>query len=263
MNDLGEISKVTHFNNAVCFVRVPPPGSRTIDTDPPDGAPASVTCGQGGSGDTVTQPGSPTRTFCHSQSMESSSSGSTAASPSCSPAELHPPALDLKHQLCRLGYLPGSEEEVQYRRALRSGVLMVESVLIERFHEFLPTFSKFAHETFQCYLYNASTVLNTSHTRCLKMFILSAFDMARDMLITPKKLDFAREKEEELYRSLLSIAVSKISEIKDLISETIVETSEVIQEEAAAYDFAAYGGYHWYSGRLFYSCLCTVLAVET
>ena len=77
------------------------------------------------------------------------------------------------------------------------------------------------------------------------MFILSAFDMARDMLITPKKLDFAREKEDELYRSLLAIAVSKINEIKNLISETIIDISEVVREDAAAYDFAAYGACHW------------------
>ena len=245
VNDLGVISKVTQFHDAVCFVRVPPPGSRTIDTDPPDGAPDSLTSGRGGWGDTVAQPRSPVRTFCYTQSVDNSSSRAESTLLPCSPEEPHPPALDLLHQLCRLGYLPGSEEEAHYRRALRQDVLMVESIFIECFHEFLPTFSRFAHQTLQSYLCNAATVLNNSHTRCLKMFILSAFDMARDMLITPKKLDFAREKEDELYRSLLAIAVSKINEIKNLISETIIDISEVVREDAAAYDFAAYGACHW------------------
>ena len=73
------------------------------------------------------------------------------------------------------------------------------------------------------------------------MFILSAFDMAREMLITPKKLEFAKEKEDELYKSLLAIAVSKINEIKDLISETIADITEDIQEDAANFNFANYG----------------------
>lgn len=94
---------------------------------------------------------------------------------------------------------------------------------------------------FQSYLVNAATVLNYSHTRCLKMFILSAFDMARDMLITPRKLEFVREKEEELYKSLLAIAVSKIDEIRMLISQTIKDISEELEEIAANYDFSNLG----------------------
>jgi hypothetical protein len=73
------------------------------------------------------------------------------------------------------------------------------------------------------------------------MFILSAFDMAREMLITPKKLDFAREKEDELYKSLMAVAVSKIDEIKELISETIKDISQTVQDEAANFDFASLG----------------------
>ena len=69
------------------------------------------------------------------------------------------------------------------------------------------------------------------------MFILSAFDMARDMLITPKKLEFAREKEEELYKSLLKISVSKLDEIKDLISTTISVIGNCLVAEAGEFEF--------------------------
>lgn len=237
MQDLGEIGKVSSFQ-AMCFVRVPPPGSRTIDTDPPDGAPEAVPTGRGGGwGEGATQTKTQTS---KTQDGESSVDGATASYTSF-PTEIHAPSVDLHHQLCRVGYLPGSEYEAQIRRALTPNVVSVESVFIERFHEFLPSFSKFARQTFQSYLVNAATVLNNSHTRCLKMFILSAFDMARDMLITPKKLDFAREKEDELYKSLLAIAVSKINEIKDLISETIVDITEDLKENAAEFNFSELG----------------------
>ncbi len=45
------------------------------------------------------------------------------------------------------------------------------------------------------------------------MFILSAFEMAREMQITPKRLDYARMKEAELYESLMKIAEKKQDEM--------------------------------------------------
>ena len=46
------------------------------------------------------------------------------------------------------------------------------------------------------------------------MFINSAFDMARDISITPKRVSYARAKEDELFRSLMDIANRKQEEIK-------------------------------------------------
>ena len=62
------------------------------------------------------------------------------------------------------------------------------------------------------------------------MFILWAFDMARDQQITPKRLAFAKEKEAELFASLMAVAVGKQEEIKSIISETVaVHKIELIQ----------------------------------
>ena len=69
------------------------------------------------------------------------------------------------------------------------------------------------------------------------MFIMSAFDMARDMLITPKKLTFAKEKEVELYKSLMRISVAKTNEIRDMIGYTIAENQEKLIEKAVEYEF--------------------------
>lgn len=222
VQNLGEIGKYTNFQ-PVCFVRVPPLGSRTVDTDPPDGAPHSNFLTK-----PLTQPedGLPARTISLTQLAK---------------ATEFPPCRDLYQQLCRLGYLPSSEDDVLYRRTLAQDYFNMESMFIECFNEFPQMFTKFSQQMFQSYLVNAATVLNYSHTRCLKMFILSAFDMARDMLITPRKLEFVREKEEELYKSLLAIAVSKIDEIRMLISQTIKDISEELEEIAANYDFSNLG----------------------
>lgn len=66
---------------------------------------------------------------------------------------------------------------------------------------------------------------------------MSAFDMARDMLITPKKLAFAREKEEELFKSLIKISAAKTNEIRDMIGITIAENHERLIEKAINYEF--------------------------
>lgn len=227
IQDFGEIGMVTGFQ-PVFFVRVPPPGSRTIDTDPPDGSPESLPTGP-----------LPGRTSSKATDPEQGASSTPTPPPT---SDLSPSTADLHSQLGRLGYLPGAEQGAQYRRAkLTRDYLHVDSMFVERFNEFPPRFARFVRQTCQSYLVNAATLLNNSHTRCLKMFILSAFDMARDMLITPRKLEFAREKEDELYKSLLAIAVSKINDIKNIISQTIGDISNDVQREAAEYDFSTMG----------------------
>ncbi|XP_046354627.2 dual serine/threonine and tyrosine protein kinase-like [Haliotis rufescens] len=225
INELSELGKVTNFR-PVFFVRVPPPGLRTVDTDPPDGA-----------------PGSPTH------QIKLSSSCDLPTSPTAWSGNKDLLSQGFKHvsfvssnlayqQLCKLGYLSDIVAgKTPVRKSLTRDYYEGESEYIERFQEIHQKFALFTRRTLQSYLINASSVLNQSHTRCLNMFIMSAFDMARDMLITPKKLDFAKEKEEELYKSLLKMAVSKLDEIKSLISETISNMKDQLVQEAGEYDF--------------------------
>lgn len=69
------------------------------------------------------------------------------------------------------------------------------------------------------------------------MFILSAFDMTWDMLITPKRIAYARQRETELYESLMSIANCKQEEIRQLIVETINGMTEELLQKASEYQF--------------------------
>ena len=143
--------------------------------------------------------------------------------------------LTLFEQLINLGYLsilPSSTE----RPITDSDSYTAESELVESFDNF-PSVVPFTRQLLQAYLIKASSLLNLVHTRCLQTFILSAFDMQRDMLITPRKLEFAKKKESQLYGSLMEIALKKQDEIKDIITETIQDMREDLLEKAAGYDF--------------------------
>lgn len=140
-------------------------------------------------------------------------------------------------QLCGIGYLTDTPGVRNISRDIVGDYFDVDSVLVSSFDQFMSSFTNFLEQTLQRYLVNAVTVLNSTHIRCLNTFIISAFDMARDMLVTPKKLEFAREREEELYKSLLQIAVDKGDEIKDMIAQTIAANWDKLVEKANEYDF--------------------------
>ncbi|XP_060084377.1 dual serine/threonine and tyrosine protein kinase-like [Ylistrum balloti] len=140
-------------------------------------------------------------------------------------------------QLCDIGYLSESPGARNLSSTMTTDYYEVDSELIDNFSSFSSRIVYFVQQTIQRYLVNAATVLNNCHERCLNMFIVSAFDMARDMMITPKKLEFAREKETELYKSLMKISVEKGDEIKTMISETIQGIHQELVDKAAQYEF--------------------------
>lgn len=112
----------------------------------------------------------------------------------------------------------------------------VESELVENFDSF-PNIVHFVAQVLQRHLVCAVSLLNVVHTRCLQNFIMIAFDMARDMMITPKRLEFARSKEIELYDSLMAIALKKQDEIKVIILDTITSLREDLLQNAERYVF--------------------------
>ena len=61
--------------------------------------------------------------------------------------------------------------------------------------------------------------------------------MQRDMIVTPKRIEYAKTKEAGLYEALMEIASNKQEEIRQLILETIGGNSEALIKEAAVYNF--------------------------
>uniref|UniRef100_A0A8C4RAC2 Dual serine/threonine and tyrosine protein kinase n=1 Tax=Eptatretus burgeri TaxID=7764 RepID=A0A8C4RAC2_EPTBU len=103
----------------------------------------------------------------------------------------------------------------------------------------------FVRQFLQAHLVEATGVVSGVHARGLDLFISHAFDMARDLQITPRRLEYAQAKEAELYQSLLEIASQKQEEIRDMIVLTMERMrSEMLQAaaEMELTDIAAMNG---------------------
>ncbi|NXX80127.1 DUSTY kinase, partial [Urocolius indicus] len=111
-----------------------------------------------------------------------------------------------------------------------------QSMLVEHLEK-LRLLSTFSRQVLQKHLVEAATSLNEVHCRCLDIFINQAFDMQRDLQITPKRLEYTRKKENELYESLMNIANRKQEEMKDMIVETLGNMKEELLEDAANMEF--------------------------
>jgi hypothetical protein len=86
----------------------------------------------------------------------------------------------------------------------------------------------FVRNCLQTYLVNVSNHLNDVHTTSLRKFILSAFDMAREIQITPKRIQYAQQKEAELYANLMKVVNAKQEELTELIHKIIQEMKDEI-----------------------------------
>uniref|UniRef100_A0A673NB12 Dual serine/threonine and tyrosine protein kinase n=1 Tax=Sinocyclocheilus rhinocerous TaxID=307959 RepID=A0A673NB12_9TELE len=114
-----------------------------------------------------------------------------------------------------------------------------QSILGESLERLQRVLGPFTRQLLQNQQVEAATLLNAVQCRCLDLFINQAFDMQRDLQITPRRLEYTREKEGELFSSLMAIANRKQEEMKDMIVETLSGMKEQLLEDAilnAAYN---------------------------
>lgn len=138
----------------------------------------------------------------------------------------------LYRQLLDLGYLSTNHCSC----GAPSSDTRAQSMLVEQSDK-IRLLSTFSRQVLQKRLVDAATILNIVHCRCLDIFINQAFDMQRDLQITPKRLEYTQTKENELYESLMSIANRKQEEMKDMIVETLNNMKEELLEDAANMEF--------------------------
>ena len=138
----------------------------------------------------------------------------------------------LHRQLTDLGYLSSS----RCNCAAPGQDTKAQSMLVEH-SEKLRHLNTFSHQVLQTRLVDAAKALNLVHCRCLDIVINQAFDMQRDLQITPKRLEYTRKKENELYESLMNIANRKQEEMKDMIVETLNTMKEELLDDAANMEF--------------------------
>lgn len=68
--------------------------------------------------------------------------------------------------------------------------------------------------------------------------MLSVFEFIRDRSITPIRIEYARDKEAELFKKLLEVALNKQEEIRLLIATTIEDLRDEILNKCATFEFS-------------------------
>ncbi|XP_076125464.1 dual serine/threonine and tyrosine protein kinase isoform X2 [Alosa pseudoharengus] len=181
----------------------------------------------------------PSSLLSPSSSSSSSPSLTPEASPECTRAgdrdrdrERNRERSGLHVQLLSLGFLGGGAEN-----SSSGSAPMPQSVLGESFERLHRLLGPFAKQVLQNQQVEAANMLNGVHCRCLDLFINQAFDMQRDLQITPRRLEYTREKEGELFTSLMIIANRKQEEMKEMIVETLSSMKEQLLEDAANLEF--------------------------
>ncbi|XP_011348062.1 dual serine/threonine and tyrosine protein kinase isoform X2 [Ooceraea biroi] len=141
-------------------------------------------------------------------------------------------------QLSSLGFL-GMEESVEVHRLTW---LVGDQYVNKNSSDLVDSCKKtdrilhFTRGCLQSYLINASTYLNEIHTTSLRKFILSAFDMARKIQITPRRIQYAQQKENELYASLMKVVNEQQVQLTELIQCIIQEMKDGISESTSDID---------------------------
>ena len=109
--------------------------------------------------------------------------------------------------------------------------------MVTNFLDFTQELLSFVQCNMKQQITSAASSLHDAHARCLQTLILYAHDLARDNLVTPKRIKYARTKEEELYTQLIDLASRKQSEIKELVNQAITDVADSIIEEVTQLDF--------------------------
>ena len=105
------------------------------------------------------------------------------------------------------------------------------------FLDFTPELLSFVQCNMRQQITSAASSLHDAHARCLQTLILYAHDLARDVLVTPKRIKYARTKEEELYTQLIDLASKKQGEIKELVHTAMAEATEDVVLQVVTLEF--------------------------
>lgn len=136
-------------------------------------------------------------------------------------------------QLSRAGFISSPEENGRMR-----GVLDVFTIVnqVEDLHN-SAAIVQFIRRSLQYYLIRCCTAMHDLHQHCMNLFITTAFDMQRDILVTPKRIEYARQRENELFDSLKDLTNQKQEQLRSLIQSTVADMTEDLLEQAGNFRF--------------------------
>jgi len=76
--------------------------------------------------------------------------------------------------------------------------------------------------------------MNNWHDRLMNLFILTAFDMARDQIITPKRLDYAQKAAHQLHNELAHIfSHSSDHSVQEIVDSALQQRRSAIVDDVA------------------------------
>ncbi|KAF7257218.1 hypothetical protein EG68_05723 [Paragonimus skrjabini miyazakii] len=128
-------------------------------------------------------------------------------------------------------YLKPNDNEIDMKADLR---LLVSSELVCSFQKnFEGQLHAFIRRRLQSYLFWSLREIDTMATNCLKEFVLQAYDLAHDLVITPKRLEFTRTQEAKLYQKLLENAKYRQQSILTMVTDKLRQMRDVLPEMAA------------------------------
>uniref|UniRef100_A0A914ULV0 Dual serine/threonine and tyrosine protein kinase n=1 Tax=Plectus sambesii TaxID=2011161 RepID=A0A914ULV0_9BILA len=106
----------------------------------------------------------------------------------------------------------------------------------------LPRLVAFVKAVSHARLVELATQCNIWHNGLLNLFILTAFDMARDQLITPRRMEYSKEQEMRLFNELLAVTQHKQDELQTLFSTTLDALRADIENAAAELSYREVNG---------------------
>ncbi|XP_071491292.1 dual serine/threonine and tyrosine protein kinase-like [Diadema antillarum] len=96
---------------------------------------------------------------------------------------------------------------------------------------------QFIRRSLQYFLIRCCTAMHDLHLHCMNLFITTAFDMQRDIMVTPRRIEYARQRETELFDSLKDLTNQKQEQLRHLIQKTVADMTENLLEQAGNYQF--------------------------
>eukprot|EP00117_Sycon_ciliatum_P045951 scpid74152/ scgid32972/ Dual serine/threonine and tyrosine protein kinase; Dusty protein kinase; Receptor-interacting serine/threonine-protein kinase 5 len=98
-------------------------------------------------------------------------------------------------------------------------------------------FGLFMSVNLSYWLLRAAACLHRLHIDCLTSFIHVAFEMSRDVLLTPQRIRYVRTQEHRLFSSLMDVAGSKQDELRRMMDEMLETLSPQLRQEATTFEF--------------------------
>lgn len=145
---------------------------------------------------------------------------------------------NLRDQLLRLGFIDDTENSKTDIMKAKKNSLCLECSLDTLISD------KKINEDFLSHIQNVlkytvlklAAKLSEVHNKSLRQFILRAFDMAREIQITPKRIEYAQKIELQLYDTLMNIACEQQEEITAIIQRTLLDMKSNVAEVLEGYN---------------------------